>query len=288
MAGRDPSWGFWSRFNERPGRMPEHHAHADLEWGFLCSGSMRYRMAGLEHDVPPRRLFVFWAGMPHRSLRPSADATAIVGVVPWRRVLQWGVNDRFRQRLLTGGMVAGRTDLHGDDERMLRTWITDLTSPSPARSVQVGIELQARIGRLLLDDGREAPSSVPSPAARRMVQAFIENPSRTVEEAAQAAGTNAKYACSAFRLHLGLTPRRWSEVYRVALAQSQLAGGRSIADCWRLAGFRSPRTFHAAFHAVTGQTPAKWRLAEENGRSALHPQMGGPGAAVSAPVSGSL
>jgi hypothetical protein len=33
----------------------------------------------------------------------------------------------------------------------------------------VGLELQARIGRLLLDDGREAPSSVPSPAARQMI-----------------------------------------------------------------------------------------------------------------------
>jgi AraC-like DNA-binding protein len=253
--------------------MPGHHAHADLEWGFLCSGAMRYRMAGLEHDVPSRRLFVFWGGMPHRSLRPSADATAIVGVVPWRRVLQWGIDGRHRERLLTGSMVAGRDDRHGDDERLLRTWIADLAHPSPARAEQVGLELQARIGRLLLDDGREAASSVPSPAARRMVLALLAEPSLTVAQAARTAGTNAKYVCSAFHVHLGLTPRRWSEVYRVALAQSHLASGQALCATWRLSGFRSPRTFHAAFHAATGLTPASWRLAEQDGASAPHPHL---------------
>ncbi len=286
MAGCNPSWGFRSGFNDRPGRMPAYHAHADLEWGYLCSGAMRYRMAGVEYVVPLRRMFIFWAGMPHRSMRPSSDATAIVGVVPWRRVLQWGFDAKLRQRLLTGSMVAGRSDLRGDDEYMLRTWISDLTSAVPARSAQVGLELQARIGRLLLDDGHEVLSLIASPAARRMAQAFLEDPSRTVEQAAQAAGTNAKYACSAFQIHLGLPPRRWSEVYRVALAQNQLADGRSIGACWRMAGFRSARTFHAAFQAVTGKTPAKWRQMEEGCQSALHPHVGWPGAPVPALGSG--
>ncbi len=255
-----PSFGLWCRRSLRPGAMAEHHAHADLEWGFVVRGSLRYRTGGRDVLVPPRRLLLFWAGLPHQSHQASADIVFLVGVAPLPLALTWNLDPAALDRLMAGDYLLGREDRHGDDERLLLHWCDDFASNDPAHADCAALELRARIARLLHGESASAPAEVPSVAVRRMVEHLIRHHREplTVEDAAGAAGLNPKYAFAAFRRHTGFTPRHWLESYRVAQAQRHLVAGADPLQAAMLAGFQARRTFYSAFTAQVGATPTAW------------------------------
>lgn len=243
--------------------MDDAHAHADLEWNYLIQGSMRYHTGGRELVLPARRLLLFWAGLPHRSHHPSRDAEMVVGVLPLAQFLAWGLDRSALDRLLSGTFLLGPVDGYGDDERLLRRWCGDLAGGDPRRRAVVLLELRSRFARLLATEAEPAVTTIPSPAVAGLLDRLVAgHRSRvSVEAAARSAGMNAKYAYTAVRRHTGFTPRGFLEAFRVAQAQRRLIAGDSVAQAASVAGFASARTFHTAFLAQVGTSPAAWRRA---------------------------
>jgi AraC-like DNA-binding protein len=246
------------------------HAHADIEWNYLERGSFRYRWRGAEVELPPQRLVLFWAGLPHQALRCSDDCVFTVGVLPAARVLAWRLPRAALARLQAGEWLCGNEDRHGDDRRLLDRWRSDLAGRAPHRD-QVELEAQARFRRLLID---AAPGAAAEPDAARLLAALVErhtDADLSTERLAGELGLNPKRACAQLRAHVGETPGRFLRAYRIGEAQRLLTAGRAAAATGRAVGFGSTAAFYAAFRAVVGASPAAWQRAQADGAAAASP-----------------
>ena len=62
----------------RPQLMPREHFHGHIELNWLTAGNMDYVIDGHPLNIPANRLVMFWAGIPHQTMRvdygPSDDS----------------------------------------------------------------------------------------------------------------------------------------------------------------------------------------------------------------------
>lgn len=63
-----------------------------------------------------------------------------------------------------------------------------------------------------------------------------------------------------FRHQVGLTPKQFSRIQRVALVRSELRAGESLLDTALECGYADQAHFIHDFKAVVGMTPGQYRL----------------------------
>lgn len=129
---------------------------------------------------------------------------------------------------------------------------------------------------LLLRRGKTPPEGVEEvPAATEKGQEIMERITRLMEEdqifrskglsvetLAQRLGTNKTYISAFVNMHSGMSFSAFVNKYRVEYAQRLMLENpeMKLADISLAAGFSSETSFFRNFRAITGKTPAEWRL----------------------------
>ncbi len=246
--------------------MPSHW-HDQVEINYALGGSLTYLLAGSVVSVPPGRLSLFWAGMPHSVVGRTEVEEFYWVYVPLVWVLRLGLPSSFMRRLVSGEMIRDAEPLETDRPTLDR-WCSELPHADGERRRLVIREVEARIMRLALaQTGEEGGEHVPSEvgAVRKvseMARFVAENhagPLRS-DDVARQVGLHPNYAMTLFRRHYGMTLGGYLTRLRVCQAQYLL-----LSTDWEVSriafetGFGSLSRFYEAFRAVSGQTPRKYR-----------------------------
>ena len=98
--------------------------------------------------------------------------------------------------------------------------------------------------------------------AREYIDGNILNPNLSISEIGEAIGVNASFLSIAFRQHLHVAPAAYIRKKRLEQAMFLLKSGKAkISEISERCGFGSVETFHRAFKAEFGMSPAKLRRA---------------------------
>ncbi|MFC5647305.1 helix-turn-helix transcriptional regulator [Kitasatospora cinereorecta] len=139
----------------------------------------------------------------------------------------------------------------------------DGAAPGHSRSART------RLLRVLVDDLREAPEQplhLPEPRddrLRAVARRLSENPAdnATLAELGRTVGAGARTLSRLFRDELGMTFYEWRTQLRIHHALVLLADGHDTVRTAHACGWANPSGFIAAFTAVVGTTPGRYRAA---------------------------
>ncbi|MFC7625596.1 helix-turn-helix domain-containing protein [Microlunatus sp. GCM10028923] len=246
--------------------MESAHAHDEIELNLSDAGPLHYLIGGRTQHLPTGRPGLFWGSTPHQLIEVSPQTRLIWMTVPLDRFLSWQLPDTLLAALFRGEIVHAAGDPELDRAIMLR-WATEFER-SPAYTEIVALEARAVCQRIALgldpaaDRDHSGPASFAgSPVA--IMAGFISRSYREpirVADVAAAAHLSPQHAMELFHATIGLTIGGYLLQCRIAEAQRLLlTGDHSIARIALDAGFGSLSRFHAAFRAVTGTTPARYR-----------------------------
>jgi len=246
----------------RPGRMPDSHAHADVEWNYVLQGSVRYLLGGRFATLSAGSLGVFWAGVPHRLIE-LGKATQIVWVtVPLAWVMHWELGDRFIRALLSGEMIKSSDDL---DRPMLTRWSDEFRRAGDNAQKIVMLEVEARLRRLAAALAPRARAAVSDDQAPRVEQiaSFVAGNFREIESVRQIAAAvdlHPNYAMQLFKRTCGLP--LWEYVTRLRVSHAQrllLTTDWKVTQIAMESGFASAGRFYDSFARIVGKTPREYR-----------------------------
>ena len=248
-----------------PQVMANPHTHPDVEINFLCRGKIRYFLAGRFVDITPGEMVIFWAGMPHQTLKKTAEVEGVWLTLPLIWLLRWKHTRTLAAHLLRGGLLIEAAS--DSDKAAFDQWEQDFSnSGETLRDIIVG-EIENRLSRLSLALGEtgvrrprlSAGSSHMEKILRYLAEHYREE--ITVNDMAEAVRLHPKYLLVLFRRTCGM--KLWDYVVRLRLAHAQrllLTTDRTVADLAQEAGFNSLSAFYHAFrkHGPAG-TPADFR-----------------------------
>jgi AraC-like DNA-binding protein len=247
--------------------MPSHW-HDQVEINYALGGSLTYLLAGSVVRVPPSRLSLFWAGVPHSVVSRTEVEEFYWVYVPLVWALRLGLPGSFMRRLMSGEMICD-ADPSEAGLVMLNKWSDELPHADDARRRLIIREVETRVMRLALAQTGEATDGhVPSHYGQvrkvsEMARFVAENHARSLHlrDVAGHVGLHPNYAMMLFRRHYGMTLSTYLTRLRVCEAQRLL-----ISTDWDVsriafeAGFGSISRFYEAFKAVSGRTPRQYRL----------------------------
>ena len=104
--------------------MPSHW-HDQVEINYALGGSLTYLLAGSVVRVPPGRLSLFWAGVPHSVVSRTEVEEFYWVYVPLVWVLRLGLPSSFMRHLMSGKMICDAEPLEAD-RPMLDRWSDEL------------------------------------------------------------------------------------------------------------------------------------------------------------------
>lgn len=266
-----------------PHRMQRAHSHADLEANLLAGGSMTYIFHGRTVTIPPGRMCLFWASLPHQVIASDPGAHLGLVVLPLTSLWQWGCPAGISKLLLTGSVVAETAADAGDMDAVVR-WQRMLSRRDAAWEQVVRLEVEARFRRFMLSGvevvapARSAgtpvrPHAMPAEAvtpicaapllAVQQMAQFVTQHCReaiTVAEVAREVHLHPSHAMRRFKQVMGITLVDYLTRCRVAVAQRLLiTTEQPILQIAEESGFGSTSRFYEAFATVTGTTPSRYR-----------------------------
>lgn len=129
----------------------------------------------------------------------------------------------------------------------------------------------ARLRRILVDEllaAPEQPLQLPEPRddrLRAIAQRLYEHPAdnASLAELGRAAGASARTLSRLLHDELGLTFYQWRTQLRVYHALVLLADGHDTTNVAYACGWANPSSFIAAFAAIIGTTPGRYRTSAE-------------------------
>jgi AraC-like DNA-binding protein len=133
-----------------------------------------------------------------------------------------------------------------------------------------GQTLAMHLARLELPRGRV--NALPKWRLRRVEQYIAEHFDRCISlaELANVAGLSRMHFAAQFRAATGFRPREYLLHHRIEHAKTQLAAtDRPLAEIALAVGFSTQAHFSTVFKRISGQSPARWRLASKSGRAAV-------------------
>lgn len=243
-----------------------YHWHDQVEINFSAGGGLTYLLAGSPVRVPPGRLSVFWAGIPHSVLDGTEVEDFYWVYVPLTWALRLGLPNAFTRRVMAGELVVD-ADPDKSDRSMLDRWCEELPGADEARARLVVREVENRLMRLALGQpgtvgGGRLPSG-PGQKVSEMARFVAVNYDRPLHlsDVARHVGLHPNYAMTLFRRHYGITLNTYLTHLRVCQAQYLLLS--TDLEVSRIAfesGFGSISRFYEAFKAVSGSTPGRYRM----------------------------
>lgn len=256
-----------------PTVMSRPHTHLDIELNFLLRGSMRYFIAGRFQTVPPQRLAVFWAGIPHQVVNVEAGTEFILAGVPLAWFIQWQLGESFMRRLLRGEFLMElqlNPVMRQMDRAMLERWAVDLHGNSSQARKIVMLELEARMRRLALSTGRmqaekpDARRDVNTVQLERVTEYVGQHYSEklSITQVAAAIRLHPNYLMNIFKRGCGMS--LWEYVIRLRVSHAQrllITTDLKVLDIALESGFGSVSCFYEAFERYCGTTPKKYRAA---------------------------
>ncbi len=102
------------------------------------------------------------------------------------------------------------------------------------------------------------------PAARLLAERLRADPARAwdLDAEARRLQVSAVHLRREFRRLHGCSPRTWLLTWRMHGAALALAGGASVADAGRVAGYSDPAQFSRMFKRITGRSPSRHRAGD--------------------------
>lgn len=262
-----------------PSLMPAAHWHGHVEANLLTGARMSYRIADREVVVPPDRLVLFWANVPHQlvSLAPEGEGPPLLAnlYLPLDRFLFMPHIPRLQVAMMAGGMVALDPGLVTGAQ--IAAWYRDYRSGQPERREILLMELNAALRRALLGELEflvepvaelgGAPRTQPQRMAHvvAMIRFILENLAEPMTNAdvARVTGLHETYATSLFSSVMGLPPRRFIIRMRLLRARALLLeSNATVASVAHRSGFPSTSQFHDHFRRAYGTTPQAMRAGE--------------------------
>jgi AraC-like DNA-binding protein len=256
------------------GPMARPHRHDEIEINFIEGGSFTYLLGGRKAVVPPWRMSLFWAGIPHQLLAMSGRAPCNWVTVPLPWFLQWKLPDNFTQHAMRGELIVdGDATRRESDLALFKQWSADKNAVTPEHRAIFLLELEARLRRLALTstipEKSEKRRQSPSPVSRgglskveQMAQFVAEHYTGSVRVAdiAAVAGLHPNYAMNLFRKTFGVSLVDYATQHRISHAQRLLlTTDAKVLDIALESGFGSLSRFYAAFTEACGQSPREYR-----------------------------
>ena len=260
----------------RPMLMDQAHWHGHVEANFLQSGYMNYVMDGEEILIPPRRLVIFWAGVPHRLHQVSSETTQESKLcniyLPLDEFLSMPHIARLQTELLSGAIVSIPANLC--NWAGLERWYNDYRDRKSEQLDLIKMELNAILRRASLtnfeylrnpyrsDSSSEAVTSIHVRHVVAMVRYVLENLEKNLSNQAvtRVTGLNLNYAMGLFSQTMRLSLKKFVIRMRLLRARSLLVeSDTAISNIALECGFGSVTQFYHHFAAAYGTTPHQTR-----------------------------
>lgn len=258
-------------------RLMEHeHWHGHIEFNWLTDGGMSYLFDGRAVEIPPRRLVMFWAGIPHQTVHidrgPNGDARQCNVYLPLDTFLYMPNLGRLTETMVGGGVIVLPAD--AVDNAILERWYQDYRSGDAERTDILKSEIANMLRRTtlvgwdeLLTPWIETLEPVPRTASPlryvvAMVRYIHDNLAEPIsaKDVARVVGLHPNYALNLFTRVMRIPVRRFVIRMRLIRARSLLfEGNLSIANVAYQSGFSSQSQFYAHFRAAYGMTPLEMR-----------------------------
>ncbi|MBI1177079.1 helix-turn-helix domain-containing protein [bacterium] len=247
---------------------PRSQQRTDVEFRLAEKGTVELLIGGRTQVLPPQRLAVFWAGIPHQVL--SHEATEIWSLrAPLHWVLSRPLSAAFQEGLLEGRLFfEPDVDQFRCDQFRMMLWAGD--EPDSAQARAVALEVEARLLRLAnslpakltplsnTDSPEQKVHSKSVAIAGRIAERHAESYSMT--DFAQMLGLHPNYVMNLFRRELGTTILEYFTQHRLAHAMRLLATTKmSPREVASHSGFGSLRRFEATFRQSFKETPSVFR-----------------------------
>ena len=259
-----------------PPLMEAPHWHGHVEGNMLTGGSMTYRIEDQEIEIPPGRLVLFWANIPHqlvRLTRSGREPCRLANIyLPLDIFLFMPHIARLQVALLSGGMVAFDPTLLPQGQ--MESWYRDYRSGQADRREIMIMEMNALFRRVLLQplEMLRTPMGDPEGATHpqrsrvmhvvAMLRFIMENLSQPMTNAdvAKVTGLHETYALSLFTQVVQVPMRRFIIRMRLLRARALLLeSNATVASVATQAGFASLSQFYEHFLRAYGMTPQALR-----------------------------
>ena len=273
---QNPAFG---RFGMRwfaPQLMAAEHRHGHIEMNWLTAGSMDYLVDGHAATIPARRLVLFWAGIPHRTLSvdrgPAGDSRQCNVYLPLDTFLHMPNLGRLTETMMGGGVIALPAGSIGDDT--LQRWYGDYRRGDAERTDILKSEIALMLRRAAIDGWEEllppwieavtpaTRSATPLRYVVAMLKHILEHlgePLRA-EDIAKVVGLHPNYALNLFSSVMNVPIHRFVTRMRLIRARSLLFEGHlSIENVAYESGFSALSQFYEQFRKAYGVTPRQMR-----------------------------
>lgn len=268
--GEDP-WLYMQRHQLAP--MTATHWHSHIEINYLSDCSLTYASGGRAVRVPPRRIVVFWAAVPHQVTEVEDIGLITCVYVPLQEFTRWNLPVRYSHEVLHGGFLLSEEESHFD-QLCFDRWLQDSQNEDLSYCRQALDEIELRLRRMALAGWRSATSddapvrSTTGHLARGIIHVeamanFIaEHYASTisVSDVAEHIGLHPNYAMTLFKRVVGLSISAYLTRHRLSHAQAMLLNtDKKILTIAMDCGFGSLSRFYEAFRSAIGTTPRQYR-----------------------------
>jgi AraC-like DNA-binding protein len=259
-----------------PQLMATEHFHGHIEMNWLTAGSMDYVIDGRPATVPANRLVMFWAGIPHRTIRvnrgPAGDGRQCNIYLPLDTFLHMTNLGKLTDTMMGGGIIALGEDTIGTDT--LNRWYNDYRRGDAERGDILKSEIGLMLRRAAMDGWDDllppwiepvAPTTRGATPLRyvvAMIKHILENLTEPLraEDVAQVVGLHPNYALNLFTSVMNVSIHRFVVRMRLIRARALLfEGSLSIENVAFQSGFSSLSQFYEQFRGAYGITPRQMR-----------------------------
>lgn len=259
-----------------PQVMAAPHWHGHIEANFAIGFQMTYDVDGQILQVPPDRLVLFWAGVPHRltAVTQMDDVPPKLANIylPLDSFLMMHHIAAVQVALLGGGMIAVPPALCGADQ--VRRWYADYRSGDFERTEVLKMELNALLRRAALSEidflrppqhaitGDRSLSSAHIRHVIAMVRHVLENLDKPLRNAdvTGVTGLHENYALALFSRAMRTPLKQFVIRMRLMRARALLVeSSLAIATVVESSGFSSVSQFYHQFRNAYGLSPQALR-----------------------------
>jgi AraC family cel operon transcriptional repressor len=242
-----------------------YHGHDFAELFWIDSGRGIHRVNGESVPLPTRSLVLIRPADCHRIDQADAHEIRLTNIAFPRETLQ-ALGQRY-----FGGQAWGfwhedplPATFSLEPSQLLRfnRWADELS-----RAPQERLHIERFLLNVLAELSLERPLAALDDAPDWLIRAcdLIQEPenfSGGVEKFLQLCGRSREHAARTVRRHFGMTPTDYVNRVRIDYARRQLEmGSQEILEIALDCGIGNLSHFYGLFHAQTGTTPRKYRLA---------------------------